>query len=85
MELRTIRTLLWEKEKIMIEVVTALMLFLNGTMIEHVYKPDLGACLKSKRIASRELNPERVVFSCKIVKAKTEIYMGGKKILKIVK
>jgi len=35
----------------MIEVVTALMLFLNGTMIEHVYKPDLGACLKSKRIA----------------------------------
>ena len=69
----------------MIEVVTALMLFLNGTMIEHVYKPDLGACLKSKRIASRELNPERVVFSCKIVKAKTEIYMGGKKILKILK
>ena len=41
-------------------------------MIEHVYKPDLGACLKSKRIASRELNPERVVFKCKIVKAKIE-------------
>ena len=68
----------------MIEVVTALMLFLNGTMIEHVYKPDLGACLKSKRIAQREVNPESVVFSCKIVKAKTEIYMGGKKILKIL-
>ena len=56
----------------MIETVTALLLFLNGSMIEHVYKPDLGACLKSKRIASRELNPERVVFSCKIVKAKIE-------------
>ena len=41
----------------MIETVTALLLFLNGNMIEHVYKPDLGACLKSKRIASRELNP----------------------------
>jgi len=68
----------------MIETVTALLLFLNGSMIEHVYKPDLGACLKSKRIASRELNPERVVFSCKIVKAKTEIYMGSKKILKIL-
>ena len=56
----------------MIETVTALLLFLNGSMIEHVYKPDLGACLKSKRIASRELNPERVVFKCKIVKAKIE-------------
>ena len=56
----------------MIETVTALLLFLNGTMIEHVYKPNLSACLKSKRIASRELNPERVVFSCKIVKAKIE-------------
>ena len=56
----------------MIETVTALLLFLNGNMIEHVYKPDLGACLKSKRIASRELNPERVVFKCKILKAKIE-------------
>ena len=51
----------------MIETVTALLLFLNGSMIEHVYKPDLSSCLKSKRIASRELNPERVVFSCKII------------------
>jgi len=56
----------------MIETVTALLLFLNGSMIEHVYKPNLSACLKSKRIASRELNPERVIFSCKILKAKIE-------------
>ena len=56
----------------MIETVTALLLFLNGNMIEHVYKPDLGACLKSKRIASRELNPVRVLFICNIVKAKIE-------------
>jgi len=57
----------------MIETVTALLLFLNGTMIEHVYKPDLGACLKSQRIPCRELNPERVVFSCTIPKAKIEL------------
>ena len=71
----------------MIETVTALLLFLNGSMIEHVYKPDLGACLKSKRIASRELNPERVVFSCKIVTAKTELdeqTKYGKRILKVL-
>ena len=71
----------------MIETVTALLLFLNGTMIEHVYKPDLSSCLKSKRIASRELNPERVVFSCKIVKAKVELDAQtkyGKRIVKVL-
>jgi len=71
----------------MIETVTALLLFLNGSMIEHVYKPNLSACLKSKRIASRELNPERVVFSCKIVKAKVEVdeqTKYGKRIVKVL-
>ena len=71
----------------MIETVTALLLFLNGNMIEHVYKPNLSACLKSKRLASRELNPERVVFSCKIVKAKVELddqTKYGKRIVKVL-
>ena len=69
----------------MIETVFALILTLNGTMIEHVYKPNLSDCLKSKRIAQNEVNPERVVFSCQKVKAKTEIYMERKKILSIIK
>ena len=71
----------------MIETVTALLLFLNGSMSEHVYKPNLSTCLKSKRIASRELNPERVVFSCKIVKAKVEVdeqTKYGKRIVKVL-
>ena len=68
----------------MIEVVVALILTLNGNMIEHVYKDKMSSCLKSKRVAMREVNPDRVVFSCKKVKAKTEIYMGQKKILKIL-
>ena len=71
----------------MIETVTALLLFLNGEMIEYVYKPDLSSCLKSKRIASRELNPERVIFSCKIIKAKVELddqAKYGKKIKKVL-
>jgi len=45
----------------------------------------MSDCLKSKRVAEREVNPERVVFSCRKVHAETEIYMGQKKILKIVK
>ena len=61
------------------------MLYLNGTLLEHTYKDSLSSCLKSKRIAIKEVNPESVVFKCEKVKAKTEIYMGGKKILKIIK
>ena len=66
------------------ELVVALILTLNGNIIEHVYKDRMSDCLKSKRVAEREVNPERVVFSCKKVKAKTEIYMGQKKILKLL-
>ena len=68
----------------MIEVVVALILTLNGSIIEHVYKDKMSDCLRSKRMAEREVNPERVVFSCKKVKAETEIYMGQKKILKLL-
>ena len=68
----------------MTEIVFALILTLNGNMIEHVYKNSLSDCLKSKRIAQNEVNPERVVFTCKKVKAKTEIYMDRKKILSII-
>ena len=69
----------------MTEIVVALILTLNGNIIEHVYKDKMSSCLKSKRIAEREVNPDRVVFTCKKVKAETEIYMGQKKILKIIK
>ena len=48
--------------------VVALLLHLNGKMIEWVYKENIGQCLKSKRVASREVGGERVIFSCKKVK-----------------
>ena len=68
----------------MIEIVFALILELNGKMIEHVYKDSLNACLKSKRIAQNEVNPERVVFKCKKVEAETEIYQNRKRIIRII-
>tara|TARA_R100000479_G_scaffold163701_1_gene102320 strand:- start:22 stop:231 length:210 start_codon:yes stop_codon:yes gene_type:complete len=68
----------------MTEVVVALIMMLNGSIIEHTYKEKMSECLKSKRIAERQVRPERVQFSCKRVKAKTEIYQGRKKILKIM-
>ena len=49
--------------------VVTLTLTLNGKLIEWVYKENISQCLKSKRIASREVGGERVVFSCKSVKA----------------
>ena len=42
--------------------VIALTLTLNGKMIEWVYKENIGQCLKSKRVASREVGGERVIF-----------------------
>ena len=65
------------------EFVVALIMYLDGNMIEHTYKAKMSDCLKSKRIAEREVNPQSVRFSCKKVNAKTEIYQGRKKILSI--
>ena len=64
------------------EIVIALLLVLNGNIIEHTYKENLSSCLASKRVASREVRPERVQFFCQKLKAKTEIYMGKKKNIK---
>ncbi len=69
----------------MTEYVVALLMMLNGSLIEFTYKEKMSDCLKSKRIAEREVRPERVQFSCKKVMAETEIYMDRKKIVKIIK
>ena len=68
----------------MLETVVALLMFLNGNMIEFTYKESMSACLKSKRVAMREINPDSVLFSCKKITAETEIYQGRKKILKVI-
>jgi len=68
----------------MTEIVVALLMFLNGNMIEYTYKNTMSDCLKSKRIAMREINPDSVLFTCRKVTAETEIYQGRKKILKVI-
>lgn len=67
------------------EGVVGLLLFLNGKMIEYVFKPNLSACLKSKRIASREIGGERVIFYCKILVADLEEDIQSKYGLRIIK
>ena len=68
------------------EIVTALLLFLNGSMIEHVYKADLKSCNESKKMAESVVNSNSVVFVCKKVKAKVTIDEGTnkKKIVKVL-
>ena len=68
----------------MIETVVALCMFYQGGIIEHTYKDSMSDCLKSKRIASREVNPENVRFACGKVTAETEIYQERKRIIKII-
>ena len=68
----------------MIEICVALLIYLNGQIVEHTYKEKMSECLKSKRIAEREVNPQSVRFSCKKLEAETEIYMGAKKIVRII-
>ncbi len=69
----------------MVELVFALLLIQDHKIVEHRIKDSLSDCLKSKRYAQNEVNPERVVFSCQKVQAQTEIYMDRKKIVKIIK
>jgi len=68
----------------MIESVVALLLLLKGDVVEHTYKERMSDCLKSKRLAEREVNPNNVRFSCKKIEAEIEIYMGAKKIVRII-
>ena len=68
--------------------VIALILTLNGKMIEWVYKENISQCLKSKRVASREVGGERVIFSCKSIKAliqEDKQTKYGFRILKVIK
>ena len=69
----------------MIETVFALLLIYNNEIIEHRIQPSLSECLKGKRYAMREKkSTDRVIFQCIKSKAEIEIYMGEKKITKLI-
>ena len=73
------------------EGVVGLLLYLNGSMIEHVFKPNISACMKSKRIAQREMDSTnsakgaRVIFACKILVADIEEDSQAKYGFRIIK
>ena len=69
----------------MIELVFALLLIQDHKIIEHRIQPTLSECLKGKRYAMREKkSTDRVIFQCIKSKAEIEVYMGEKKITKLI-
>jgi len=66
--------------------VIVLCMFYQGGIIEHTYVKDqkMSSCLKAKRIVERSVNPQNVRMQCGKVKAIVEVYMGEKKIVKIL-
>jgi len=69
----------------MIETVFTLLLIMDHEIKEHRIQPSLSKCLKAKRIAMRDKTPtDRVVYKCIKSKAEIEIYMGEKKITKLI-
>ena len=66
----------------MIETVVALLMFWNGEIKEHRIQENMAACLRARRVAEREFNPN-VSYKCIRAEAETEIYMGEKSIKKI--
>ena len=67
---------------VMIEIVVALLMIVNGEIKEHRIQPAMSDCLKGKRIAMRE--SKNVEYQCIKSKAETEIYLGEKSIKKLI-
>ena len=66
----------------MIEVVVALLMFWDGEIKEHRIQESMAACLRARRIAEREFNPN-VSYKCIRSEAETEIYMCEKSIINL--
>ena len=68
---------------LMIAMVVALLMIINGEIKEHRIQESMSQCLKAKRIAMRS-STSRIDYQCIKSKAETEIYMGQKSIKKLI-
>jgi len=68
-----------------VETVFALLMIIDHEIKEHLIQPTLSQFLKGKRIAMRDISlGDRVQYKCLKSKAEIEIYMGKKKITKLI-
>ena len=68
---------------VMVEIVVALLMIVNGEIKEHRIQESMSKCLKGKRIAMRE-SKSHIEYQCIKSKAETEIYIGEKSIKKLI-
>ena len=69
---------------VMVEVVVALLMIVNGEIKEHRIQESMSSCLKGKRVAMRSNTGNNVEYQCIKSKAETEIYLGAKSIKKLI-
>ena len=69
---------------VMVEIVVALLMIVNGEIKEHRIQESMSSCLKGKRIAMRSNTGNNVEYQCIKSKAETEIYLGAKSIKKLI-
>ena len=58
-------------------------MFWNGEIKEHRIQNSMAECLRARRVAERQYNPN-VSYKCIRNKAETEIYLGEKSIKKLI-
>ena len=69
---------------VMIEIVIALLMIVNGEIKEHRIQDSMSQCLKGKRIAMRSNTSNNIDYQCIKSKAETEIYLGEKSIKMLI-
>ena len=65
----------------MVELVVALLMFVNHEIKEHRLQPSMSACLKGKRIAERQVS-NNIEYKCIKTKAELESNIDGSKSIK---
>ena len=65
----------------MVELVVALLMFVNHEIKEHRLQPSMSACLKGKRIAERQVS-NNIEYKCIKTKAELESNIDGSQSIK---
>ncbi len=69
---------------VMVEVVIALLMIVNGEIKEHRIQESMSNCLKGKRVAMRTNTSNNIEYQCIKSMAETEIYLNQKSIKKLI-
>lgn len=69
---------------VMVEVVVALLMIVNGEIKEHRIQESMSKCLKGKRIAMRSNTGNNIEYQCIKSMAETEVYLNQKSIKTLI-